>query len=80
MTEKEMDRMLRIKTAGTLEVLNQSVHYNRYEATPYVAFDELFKHYELTKRQSGSGCWVWQRSSFFLHSLSFSSADQLGLK
>lgn len=68
MTEKEMDRMLRIKTAGTLELLNQSVHYNRYEATPYVAFDELFRHYELTKsdRVVDVGCGKG-RLSFYIH-------------
>ncbi|WP_342543015.1 SAM-dependent methyltransferase [Paenisporosarcina sp. FSL H8-0542] len=68
MSEKEMDRMLRIKTAGTLEVLNQSVHYNRYEATPYIALDELFKHYEITKdnRIVDVGCGKG-RLSFYIH-------------
>ncbi|MGB3259896.1 methyltransferase [Paenisporosarcina sp.] len=68
MTEKEMDRMLRIKTAGTLELLNQSVHYNRYEATPYAAFQELFRHYELTKsdRVVDVGCGKG-RLSFYIH-------------
>ena len=47
LNEKEYDNLLRIKTGGTLELLNQSAHYNRYEATPYEALDELFKTYEL---------------------------------
>lgn len=47
MNETDIDRLLHIKTVGTLEVLNQSVHYNRYEATPYQALDEFFLEYEL---------------------------------
>lgn len=68
MTEKEIDKMLRINTAGTLELLNQSVHYNRYEATPYAAFEELFRHYELTKsdRVVDVGCGKG-RLSFYIH-------------
>ncbi len=49
MDEKDYDRLLRIKTAGTLEGLSRSVHYNRYEATPYEALDELFAEYDLKK-------------------------------
>lgn len=49
MNEKERDRMLRIKTAGTREWMNQSSHYNRYEATPYNALDELFHVYEVER-------------------------------
>ncbi len=49
MNEKEYDNLLRIKTGGTLELLNQSAHYNRYEATPYEALDELFKTYDIER-------------------------------
>ncbi|OKL35443.1 SAM-dependent methyltransferase [Domibacillus mangrovi] len=49
MNEKDYDRLLRIRTKGTLEGLSQSVHYNRYEATPYEALDELFTEYDLKK-------------------------------
>jgi SAM-dependent methyltransferase len=49
MNENDYDRLLRIKTAGTLEGLNQSVHYNRYEATPYTALNDLFAEYDLKK-------------------------------
>lgn len=68
MSEKEIDRLLRIKTAGTLEVLNQSVHYNRYEATPYMALDEFFKNYELKKtdRVVDFGCGKG-RLPFYVH-------------
>lgn len=49
MEEKDYDRLLRIQTAGTLEGLSRSAHYNRYEATPYKALDELFTEYVLMK-------------------------------
>lgn len=49
MNDTDYDRLLHIKTVGTLEVINQSFHYNRYEATPYKALDELFTEYELIK-------------------------------
>ncbi|OCA92140.1 SAM-dependent methyltransferase [Pseudobacillus wudalianchiensis] len=49
MNEKEYDRLLKIQTGGTWEWLYQSLHYNRYEATPYEAIDELFQEYELKK-------------------------------
>ncbi|MDX1701204.1 MAG: hypothetical protein R3250_11330 [Melioribacteraceae bacterium] len=47
MDEFEYDRYLKIKTVGIHEVRNQLVHYNRYEATPFVALDALFEEYEL---------------------------------
>lgn len=45
MNEKEMDRHLQIKTTGVREWLTESVHHNRYEATPYNALEELFAEY-----------------------------------
>ena len=68
MNDNDYDRLLRIKTAGTREWLNQSSHYNRYEATPYLALDELFCEYEL-KREDGVvdfGCGKG-RLAFYLH-------------
>ncbi|WP_342513794.1 SAM-dependent methyltransferase [Sporosarcina sp. FSL K6-1522] len=68
MNEREYDRTLRIRTVGTREWLNQSAHYNRYEATPYIALDELFLSYHLEKADrvvdfgSGKG-----RLAFYLH-------------
>ncbi|WJY26929.1 MULTISPECIES: class I SAM-dependent methyltransferase [Sporosarcina] len=47
MTEAERDRELRIQTEGTIEILQNSAHYNRYEATPYDVLDELFLAYPL---------------------------------
>ena len=67
MNEKEMDRLLHIKTEGTLELMNQSVHYNRYEATPYEALKELFHHYGPTEgRIVDIGCGKG-RLSFYAH-------------
>ncbi|WP_203248326.1 class I SAM-dependent methyltransferase [Sporosarcina beigongshangi] len=68
MDDKDYDRLLRIKTSGTREWQNQSSHYNRYEATPYVALDELFRDYTL-KRTDGVvdfGCGKG-RLAFYLH-------------
>ncbi|KIL49275.1 class I SAM-dependent methyltransferase [Jeotgalibacillus soli] len=68
MNEQDYDRLLRIKTAGTLQLLNQSIHYNRYEATPYEALDALFNEYEL-KRTDGVvdfGCGKG-RLPFYVH-------------
>ncbi|KXH80664.1 methyltransferase [Sporosarcina sp. HYO08] len=49
MDEKSVDRMLRIQTVGVREWHHQSSHYNRYEATPYVALEALFDAYPLKK-------------------------------
>ena len=68
MNDIDYDRLLHIKTVGTLELLNQSVHYNRYEATPYKALDEFFSDYELKNTDSvvdfGSGK---GRLPFYIH-------------
>ena len=48
MTDQEMDKRLHIHTEGTIEILQKSAHYNRYEATPYKVLDELFEIYPLS--------------------------------
>ncbi|WP_432353498.1 class I SAM-dependent methyltransferase [Sporosarcina sp. A2] len=50
MTDQEVDKRLHIRTEGTIEILQSSAHYNRYEATPYSVLDELFEVYPLQKR------------------------------
>ncbi|MEI4771247.1 SAM-dependent methyltransferase [Psychrobacillus sp. FJAT-51614] len=45
MKEQDHDRLLRIKTEGIREWQYQSAHYNRYEATPYLALEVLFDEY-----------------------------------
>ena len=68
MNGTDFDRLIHIKTVGMLEVINQSAHYNRYEATPYKAIEEFFNEYELNNTQnlvdfgSGKG-----RLPFYIH-------------
>ncbi len=66
--EKDYDRLLRIKTISTREWVNQSIHYNRYEATPYLALEALFHEYELngTDTVVDFGCGKG-RLPFYLH-------------
>lgn len=68
MNEKEYDNLLRIKTGGTLELLSQSPHYNRYEATPYEALDALFEDYGILRTDGfvDFGCGK-ARVSFYVH-------------
>ena len=68
MNDHAIDQKLRIKTTGMREWLNQSVHYNRYEATPYIALDALFSEYELTRTDEvvDFGCGKG-RFSFYAH-------------
>lgn len=47
MTDQETDKLLHIRTEGTIEILQSSAHYNRYEATPYSVLDALFDIYPL---------------------------------
>ena len=67
MAERKYEQSLNIRTSGMREWKNHT-HYNRYEATPYKALDELFKNYRLNKTDevvdfgSGRG-----RVSFYIH-------------
>lgn len=67
MAERKYEQMLNIRTTGMREWRNQT-HYNRYEATPYKALEELFKVYKLKKTDevvdfgSGRG-----RVPFYIH-------------
>jgi SAM-dependent methyltransferase len=49
MNEQFYDGMLNIKTGGIQKGFHTSVHYHRYEPTPYSALEKLFRHYELTE-------------------------------
>ncbi|MGM7634887.1 methyltransferase [Bacillus sp. Hm123] len=68
MTEQAYDQMLGIDTIGLKEFPLQLVHYNRYEATPYAALDELFRSYELNRTDGvvDVGCGKG-RLSFYIH-------------
>lgn len=48
MAARKYDRRLGIRTVGLREWSGHA-HYNRYEATPYEALDELFKVYRFRK-------------------------------
>lgn len=68
MKEKEFDQKLNIRTEGIRELPGKPRHYNRYEATPYIALEKLIDQYQLKPTDqvvdfgSGRG-----RVSFFLH-------------
>lgn len=47
MKEYYYDKLFNIKTGGDQEGFNKSLHYHRYEATPYSALEELFNNYGL---------------------------------
>lgn len=47
MKEQFFDELLNIKTVGDQKGFNKSLHYHRYEPTPYLALEILFNQYEL---------------------------------
>ena len=47
MKENDYDELLNIKTGGNQLGFNDSLHYHRYEPTPYSALELLFNSYEL---------------------------------
>lgn len=75
MKDQFYDAMLNIKTTGDQKGFNKSIHYHRYEPTPYEALKILFNEYELTGSDrivdfgSGKG-----RLAFFVHYLFHASA------
>ncbi|MDP4164908.1 MAG: methyltransferase [Bacillota bacterium] len=70
MKEYYYDKLLNIKTRGDQQGFNNSLHYHRYEPTPYGALEELFKNYELKRcdRVVDFGCGKG-RLNFFIHHL-----------
>lgn len=68
MNDTEYDRLLNIQTCGIHNGIYQSIHYNRYEPTPYSALEELLNNYEITKKDHvvDFGCGLG-RLNFFLH-------------
>lgn len=47
MKEQFFDAVLNIKTGGEQKGFSHSLHYHRYEPTPYSALELLFNHFEL---------------------------------
>lgn len=48
MNEQYYEKLLNIKTSGEQKIFNESMHYNRYEATSYSALEILSKKYKFT--------------------------------
>ncbi|MBK5446005.1 MULTISPECIES: methyltransferase [Peribacillus] len=70
MKETYYDELLNIKTVGEQKEFNKSLHYHRYEPTPYSALEQLFKKYQLksSDRIVDFGCGKG-RLNFFIHYL-----------
>lgn len=68
LSEKKFDRTLHIRTVGLREWGKEANKYNRYEATPYAALEQLFETYsfhpedQLIDFGSGRG-----RVAFYIH-------------
>ncbi|WP_026695154.1 class I SAM-dependent methyltransferase [Peribacillus kribbensis] len=68
MKEHYFDKLLNIKTEGDQRGFNSSLHYHRYEPTPYGALAELFHSYEVKSTDSfvDFGCGKG-RLNFYVH-------------
>ncbi|PEI92588.1 SAM-dependent methyltransferase [Bacillus pseudomycoides] len=68
MNEQYYDAVLNIKTVGKQKGFNKSLHYHRYEPTPYSALETLFNQYELSssERVVDFGCGKG-RLNFYIH-------------
>lgn len=70
MNDKQYDLLLNIRTEGIQRGFHDSLHYNRYEPTPYALLEQLFIHYPLSgnDRFVDYGCGKG-RLNFYLHHL-----------
>jgi len=68
MDDKYYDALLHVKTGGGQKGFSSSVHYHRYEPTPYEGLNALFQHYQLneTDRVVDFGCGKG-RLLFYIH-------------
>lgn len=68
MNEQYYDALLNIKTVGEQKGFYDSLHYHRYEPTPYSALEALFQQYELksSDRVVDFGCGKG-RLNFYIH-------------
>ncbi|PLT29672.1 methyltransferase [Peribacillus deserti] len=75
MKEYYYDKLLGIKTAGDQRGFHQSLHYHRYEPTPYAALEKLFNQYEVkpSDRVVDFGCGKG-RLNFYVHYFHHASA------
>src|SRR4051794_33023931 len=79
MTEKYYEALLNIKTVGEQKGFLKSIHYHRYEPTPYRALETLFTKYDLksSDRVVDFGCGKG-RLNFYIHHVS--SAAVVGIE
>jgi SAM-dependent methyltransferase len=49
MKEQQLDKLLNVKTTGEQKGFLTSLHYHRYEPTPYSALELFFKEYKLNR-------------------------------
>src|SRR4051794_11285716 len=79
MKEYQYDKLLNIKTRGEQQGFNKSVHYHRYEPTPYAALEELFRHYNVKSNDYivDFGCGKG-RLNFYIHY--FFAASVVGIE
>lgn len=70
MKEQEYDQLLRIQTEKHQMGYHKSLHYHRYEPTPYAYLDYFFNRYKLysTDRVVDFGCGKG-RLNFYIHYL-----------
>ena len=68
MKEFYYDKLMGIKTGGDQKGFHKSFHYHRYEPTPYSALEELFTHYQVSRKDRiiDFGCGKG-RLNFFIH-------------
>ena len=70
MEDRQYDELLGIETTGNQRGFNESLHFHRYEATPYALLDRLFAVYPLKPddRLIDFGCGKG-RLNFYAHHL-----------
>ncbi|NRD77771.1 methyltransferase [Bacillus sp. BRMEA1] len=68
MKEHYYDKLLHIKTRGDQQGFHKSLHYHRYEPTPYSALEQLFEKYEVKSSDQvvDFGCGKG-RLNFYIH-------------
>lgn len=69
MKETFFDELLNVETVGEQRGFYDSLHYHRYEPTPYQALEQLFKQYELksSDRVVDFGCGKGRLNFFINH-------------
>lgn len=52
MLEHYFDKILNVRTTGDQKGFHKSLHYHRYEPTPYAALESFFKEYNLNDKDT----------------------------